>query len=327
MKARWLIATAVVALLVGGIGTAGAKQLLTGKDIQDRSLHGHDIARGSISRSNLSQGVQALLNSGATKQTAASSNPVAGPAGEKGAKGDKGDTGPQGPKGDTGAPGADGASADAPRLVDANHLQGFTLAPKGDNGDTTDNGTLTFDTPPVAPTLGKQSLHFVSTNGKPVVVYLPLPSGFNGVTGPRPLLGELTKTSYGSLIHAQPQPALDVAFQFEVFKSTATHFASGYTTVVYEPYQNGSPDTLDEWHRHSVDQGKVWSTQALPSGNCTQANPCPFRVFREENPNAEVITAKLRIGQNSGAGWQGFDGFVDDVSYGFGPVTRFDLGK
>ena len=63
-----------------------------------------------------------------------------------------------------------------------------------------------------------------------------------------------------------------MSFQFEVVKSKATHFASGYTTVVYEPYQNGSSETLDEWHRHSVDTGLVWSTQALPSAGRDDAS-------------------------------------------------------
>jgi hypothetical protein len=200
------------------------------------------------------------------------------------------------------------------------------LAPKGDNGDTTDNGTVEFSKPPVPSTLGDSALKFTSSNGKPVVAYLPLPSGYDATKGPLPLLGDVTKVSYASLIHTQPQTALDVGFQFEVVGSSATRFASGYTTVVFEPYQNGSSEKLDEWHRHAVDVSKVWSTQALPSGNCTQAVPCPFRVFREENPNAQVLTAKLRIGQNSGQGWQGFEGYVDDIDFGFGPVVRYDLG-
>src|SRR3954468_16264833 len=111
MKAKWLIATAVVALLLGGIGTATAKKLFTGKDIQDRTVHGRDIARGTISRSNLTPGVQDILKA-STRQTAASQSPTAGPTGAAGAKGDKGekgDQGPQGPKGDSGANGADGA--------------------------------------------------------------------------------------------------------------------------------------------------------------------------------------------------------------------------
>src|SRR3954465_11881484 len=105
MKAKWLMVTAVVALLLGGIGTAGAAKLLTGKNIRNRSLHGSDIARGSISKSNLSQGVQKMLGSG-TRQTAQSQTQGAqGQAGARGEKGDKGDKGDHGDKGDKGDPG------------------------------------------------------------------------------------------------------------------------------------------------------------------------------------------------------------------------------
>src|SRR3954471_11110617 len=111
MKARWLIAMAVVALLLGGIGTAGAAKLLTGKNIRNRSLHGSDIARGSISKSNLSQGVQKMLDSG-TRQTAQSQTQGAqGQAGARGEKGDKGDKGDHGDKGDKGDPGDPGDPA------------------------------------------------------------------------------------------------------------------------------------------------------------------------------------------------------------------------
>ena len=42
---------------------------------------------------------------------------------------------------------------------------------------------------------------------------------------------------------------------------------------------------------------------------------------------AVVQTSKLVIGQNSGAAWPGFDGFVDDVRLGLdGEFTRYDLG-
>ena len=126
--------------------------------------------------------------------------------------------------------------------------------------------------------------------------------------------------------HSMPQSALDVSLQFEVLKSKATKFASGYTTVVFEPYMNAASEKQDEWHRYSVDNSLVWST-SLPTGTeCAQSNPCPFRVFREQNPFAEVITAKLRIGQNNGVGWSGFEGYVDDLSFGIGPVARYDLG-
>lgn len=261
-----------------------------------------------------------------TKQKKHSANSLnnRGPAGAKGDPGDRGAAGgkgDKGDKGDPGQPGANGLDSDQTRVVTATALYGFVLAPKGDNNDTTDNGTLGFATPPVAPNLGTKSLELTATTGKPVVVYVPLPAGTE-----KPLLAELTKASYESLVKSEPQSALDVALQIEVTGSTAKKFPSGYTTVVYEPYQNGSPDVPGVWHRHSFDNGKVWSSQALPSNHCTQAEPCSFHTFVEENPNAVVQTVKFRIGQNSGQGWPGFDGFVDDFSYGFGPVVRYDFG-
>jgi hypothetical protein len=109
MKARWLIATAVVALLLGGIGTATAKHLLTSSDIRDRTIHGRDIARGTVTRSNLTDGVQRLLNRSTTQTSAQSQNaPTPGAKGDKGdtgPKGDRGDRGDKGDKGDDGAPG------------------------------------------------------------------------------------------------------------------------------------------------------------------------------------------------------------------------------
>jgi hypothetical protein len=314
-------------LTVGGrryvvLRYTAAAGLLTSSQIKDGTIRNHDIHKKTISLNRLTPGVQRLVSqhSAQNLQAPAATKGDAGPAGPKGAAGAKGDTGPKGDRGETGAPGLD---SDVPRVVDDAHLRGFILAPAGDNGDTSDNGTVSFATPPVAPSLGTQALKFTSTTGKPVVAYAPLPQGHN------PLIAELTHASYESLIESQPQSALDVSLQLEVTKSTSAHFASGYTTVVFEPYQNDSPETLDEWHGHSFDRGKVWSTQAASSANpsdCTQADPCPFSTFALENPNAIVQTVKLRIGQNSGDGWPGFVGYVDDFSLGFGPVVRYDLG-
>ena len=310
------IVACVATAILAGVGTAGAAGLLTSSQIKDGTIRNHDIHKKTISLNRLTPGVQRLI----AQHNAQSLQAPAGTAGSKIDVGVKGDTGAKGDRGATGAPGLD---SDIPRVVDGTNLRGFILAPTGDNGDTSDNGTVSFATPPVAPSLGRQALKFTSTTGKPVVAYAPLPQGHN------PLIAELTHASYESLIESQPQSALDVSLQMEVTKSTSTHFASGYTTVVFEPYQNDSPETLNEWHGHSLDRGKVWSTQAASSANssdCTQTVPCPFSTFALENPNAIVQTVKLRIGQNSGDGWPGFVGYVDDFSLGFGPVVRYDLG-
>jgi hypothetical protein len=310
------IAACIVTALVVGAVSAGAASLITGHQIKNGTITNRDVHKRTISMNRLTNGVQRILKSAGGQSTG-----VSGPVGPAGPKGDTGAGGPQGPKGDKGA---DGLDSDAVRTITADHLGPFSLAPMGDNGDTSDNGTIAFGTPPVPGPLGDQALEMTSSNGKPVVVYAYKASS---PTDPaNPVIGELTHASYASLIHTQPQSALDASLQIEVIHSTAPHFANGYTTVVFEPYQNGSPDTLDQWNRHAVDRGKVWSTQALASGNCTQADPCPFSQFALENPNAIVQTVKLRIGQNSGDAWTGFEGWVDDFQLGFGPVVRYDFG-
>jgi hypothetical protein len=317
---RAIVACVVTAVLVG-VGTAGAAGLLTSGQIKDGTIRARDIHKGSIYLNRLSKGTQSLIKQSRT-----------GPAGAKGAtgaQGPKGDTGPQGPKGTTGDRGAPGLDSDQPRVVDANNLRGFTLAPNGDNGDSTPNGTVGFATPPVAPPLGTQALKFTSSNGKTVVAYAFADTGAttpSAVDPADPAIAELTHASYASLIHTQaPVDVNDVALKMEVYGADVGT-ASGYTTVNYEPYQNGSSNTVDQWHRHSFDRGLVWSSHDLTSGHCTQVSPCPFSTFAAENPNAIVITVKFVIGQNSGAGWSGFEGYVDDFSYGFGPVVRYDLG-
>jgi hypothetical protein len=306
---RTIALCCLTALVVAGLVPAygAARHLLTGKDIKNHSLKGVDIKKGSIPFAALSKGTRGKINA---RNIGGSTTPAS-----------QGGNGQNGQNGANGAPGANGLDSDFARTVTAGNLRGFTLAPKGDNGDTTDNGTFGFNTPPATPPLGTKSLEFTSTNGKPLVLYAGVPTS----NAARPLLAELTKASYASLIHTQPQSALDISMQFEVTGSTSSATA-GYTTVVFEPYQNGDSQTLDEWHRHSVDFGKVWSTRAITSGNCTQGTPCPLRQFIEENPHAQVLTAKLKIGQNSGTGWSGFDGFLDDVKLGFGPVTQYDFG-
>jgi Collagen triple helix repeat (20 copies) len=104
MRGKWLLATAIAALLLGGIGTAGAARLISGKDVRDRSIRGRDIAKNSVYSSNLSDGLRRAIFT----QQSQSKSGAAGQQGTQGAKGDKGDTGPQGAKGDTGAQGPAG---------------------------------------------------------------------------------------------------------------------------------------------------------------------------------------------------------------------------
>jgi hypothetical protein len=260
-----------------------------------------------------------------------------GDAGAPGAKGDKGDRGDdgapgaKGDKGDRGDPGTNGLDSDKPRVVSSDLAHGVKLARYGDNSqvdgrgneNTADNGTITFSEPPLAPELGTRAARFASKSGDPatdpdagrsVVLYLPL-------TG-RPLLSTLTYARYQSYVQDQPQPALNVAFKMEVLATgTAT-----YQTLVYEPYQNGS-DVIGQWIEHNVLAGRIWPSRISNPNPCSQAQPCTFAEYLAIYPNARVLTAKLMIGQNSGQGWPGFVGWLDDARLGFnGQTVRYDFG-
>ena len=133
---RAILACALTAIIVG-VATAGATSFMTSTQIKDGTIRDRDIHKRTISMNRLNASLQRAIEK---------AHPGAGSAGAKGdtgAQGAKGDTGP-GPNGDNGSNGLD---SDAVRVVDADHLRGFTLAPQGDNGDTTNNGTVAFATP------------------------------------------------------------------------------------------------------------------------------------------------------------------------------------
>src|SRR3954451_12785550 len=106
MRGKWLLATAIAALLLGGIGSAGAARLISGKDVRDRSIRGRDIAKNSVYSSNLSDGLRKAIF---TQQSQSKS----GANGQQGAKGDTGAQGQQGAAGQQGATGSTGASGSA----------------------------------------------------------------------------------------------------------------------------------------------------------------------------------------------------------------------
>jgi Collagen triple helix repeat (20 copies) len=328
MGTKLIAACAMTAFVAVAGGTAEATGL----------VHTNGIAKGAITFSRLSPGVQKMVTTKGKKAASGSNgsqggngaNGSQGDHGDKGDRGDKGEHGDNGPKGDggpqgmPGQQGAPGADSNDVRPITPANLKGFVLAPDGDNtpafggSDAHGNGSVTFEAVAGAP-LGSKVLDMKTTTGKSVVTFLPAAAGR--------LLSELTSFGYASKVISAPNTAYDVTAQIEVLKSSATAFASGYTTVVFEPYVNGNQGTVG-WHRNDVVHGKVWSTKALPTGDCSQAVPCSFQTFIAENPQAVVMSApKFRIGQNSGTPATDAGEYqVDDVVYGFGTTMNYDLG-
>jgi Collagen triple helix repeat (20 copies) len=323
---RRTIVACVVTALVVGTGTASAAKLITSKDIEDGSIQNRDLAEGVISLSRLSPGVQALI----ARQARDGVDGKDGVDGQDGADGRDGADGANGANGTNGANGQDGLSSDTPRVVMTGDLRGWTLQPRGDGGDTSDNGTLIFGTPSATPPLGASALNFTAVTGKTVVAYLPLPAGTVAAfaTGPHPKLNELTTAGYSSLANGSPAATSDVIFQMEVLGANVTGTGNGYTTLNFEPSGNGKTANTGSFMRWNVRAGKVWSSRAPLSGSeCGAGAPCTLSRFMELHPNATVHTVKLKIGQNNGTGWTGFSGWVDDVRLGFdGLAVRWDLG-
>ncbi|MDQ8044307.1 MAG: hypothetical protein AAGC46_10285 [Solirubrobacteraceae bacterium] len=336
-----LVGTAVCAVCAGT--AEGTAHLISGKQIAKRSIPGDRLKKNSVTLADLSPGVRSAI-------TAAGRLGATGPAGAKGDKGDKGDTGAAGgagqlplTEGTSGVPTPNPTPSPTPtatpapttplqaaRTITASDLQGWVLAPQGDNEDPGTNGSVDFATPPLTSPLGDKALELSTTNGKSVVAYLPLPVGNDN-----PRLSELRVAGFASDVISQDATGTDVSLQFEVLGSTSTHFGNGYTTVVFDPGLQPGSNPAGAWNRHyllsgSTIQGSVYSTQAASSSHptdCTISSPCSFGTWIGQNPNAVVQTAKLRIGQNSGAGWVGFDAFVDDVRLAFDTTeARYDLG-
>src|SRR4051794_4582804 len=302
MKAKWLIATALVALLVGGIGTAGAKRLLTGKDIQDRSLHGSDIARGSVTRSNLSDGVQAMLNAGASKQTAASSNPTAGPAG---ARGEKGDAGPKGDKGDKGDKGAKGDDAHLPTagnwgVIDRNvigspeqELRSGPATPPFGTGSL----NLAVQGAPAFPNSAQQEKSAFGNE-----------QDFLGRT-----LASITQVGFRVFATdtdlAQNPNMPDIGI--EVDRNGPAAGAPGFSTLVFAPANSTTPNAWSPY----IDGTTVTPAPGpvgwyyTGSGNtCNISNPCTFAGAKADHPDATIFTVAINKGRDFA-----FQGAVDGL--------------
>ena len=322
-----LVVGLIVALLVGTTG-AVAGSLITSKD----------IANGTIKGKDLSKKVRAKINKAAVAGTAG----APGQTGPQGVAGNPGQTGPAGADGDDGTDGANGLDSGTPRVVTATNLQGWTLLLRGTTPDPSDNGIAEFAGTPAVEPLGTSALRMRTDNGKNISAVIPLPVSN---TGHFPRLEELTTATYSSYVDVQPQPQLDITLKLVLAGANACgtggsgcpgNNATGFTTFVFDPSLNRdqNPDVTDTWQRWDAEDGKWFSTRGLADSDCQQSGDptngvCTIEDFLSDpaNRDAVVQSARLEIGQTSGAGWVGFDGYADDTRLGFdGGFTRYDLG-
>ncbi len=99
---------------------------------------------------------------------------------------------------------------------------------------------------------------------------------------------------------------------------------SGFTTLVYEPYNNVGNDGVHngEWQQWNVGEGKFWSTRAVGSLQPSQGQyQYTLAQILAEFPNASVLSVGVNIGSNNPAYDTEVDGFAfNDTVYNFDPA-------
>lgn len=89
---------------------------------------------------------------------------------------------------------------------------------------------------------------------------------------------------------------------------------SGFTTLVYEPYNNEGNDAVHngEWQQWNVGEGKFWSTRAVGSLQPSQGTyQYTLAQILAEFPNAKVLGFGVNVGSNN----PNYDTEVDGLAF------------
>jgi hypothetical protein len=114
-------------------------------------------------------------------------------------------------------------------------------------------------------------------------------------------LADVTALSYYTKQNSGPIHAA-AAYQLPVDLNGAG--TGGFTTFVYEPYQNGVV-TNGNWQQWDVDAGQFWSTRSFSEGSCTVVaggGGAPFYTLaglQSACPDAVVLGFGVNIGSNN----------------------------
>ncbi len=99
--------------------------------------------------------------------------------------------------------------------------------------------------------------------------------------------------------------------------------AGGFTTFVYEPYQNGTV-VNSAWQQWDVDAGQMWSSRSFTEGSCSVTaggGGAPFYTLaglQSACPNAVILGFGVNIGSNNPSYDVQVDGVVfNDTTYNF----------
>lgn len=118
-------------------------------------------------------------------------------------------------------------------------------------------------------------------------------------------LASVNELSYWTKQNSASFAGGDPSYQLPICLGGATSTTcTGFTTLVYEPYENGSV-TPGVWQQWNVAGGQFWSSKSYSSGTCTVVaggGGPPFYTLAALNtacPNAVVVGFGVNIGSNN----------------------------
>jgi hypothetical protein len=186
--------------------------------------------------------------------------------------------------------------------------------------DTRPGGEVSWSAAYGAPAgLGSSALRLTTDNTNAAKAGL-----YNHEMAPMPL-GDVNNLAYWTYQQSANFPGGAPSFQVQIF---ALGGADGFTTLVYEPYQNGSV-VNGQWQAWDVDEGQFWSSRNVTDagGDCdltAGAGGAPFYTLADlvaDCPNAVVVG----IGVNVGTYNPDYDTATDGVRLN-GTTYDFEIG-
>ena len=225
------------------------------------------------------------------------------------------------------APGASAATVTITELV------GVVQAAAG-NGwaahpDQTAGGTEEFVDGPGTPPAGDGSLQLSVADGTDRALIFTVPSPGTGATAPGDLgpidptpWSGLSGSSYSTYTTATTSiPSSVVTMRFVGYQDFNTNnplLSTGFTTLNFEPINNGTV-LANQWQKWNVsDSSMVWQSNATGSF-CVQAAPCALSAFAAQYPNGAWGQVQLGIGALGTA--TDVSSNVDDVTVAEGNTT------
>jgi Right handed beta helix region len=193
--------------------------------------------------------------------------------------------------------------------------------PSWTQDDTRPGGTVQWTTAFDAPTgFGAGSLE-LTTDGTTAAK-----AGLYTHTMAGTPLSDVTSLSYWTDQVAASLPSGDASFQLQVDVDGTLGDGSGFTTLVYEPYWNGTVASRT-WQSWDVAAGQFWSSHSTTGGIggdlvAGAGGPPLYRLNQVEAmyPNAVVVGIGLDVGTFNPSYDIGVDGVVfNDTTYNFEP--------